>query len=68
MKKTEGLWCLEYSTEQNCFHVDLLERTLETNLKACLNKNNNDYQIVFIGSRDDCSKLYYELKERIKNA
>ena len=27
MKK--NLWSLEYSTEQNCYHIDLLEETLK---------------------------------------
>lgn len=63
MRKDE--WTLEYSTEQNCFHIDLLERTLKTNLEASLEKRNNDYQIVFIGSEEECRELYYKLKKEM---
>ena len=59
MKK--NLWSLEYSTEQNCYHVDLLEETLKKNLNACLLKNGNDYQIIYIGSQKDCNIMYKTL-------
>jgi len=60
MNKNE-LYTLEYSTIQDSYHIDLLEKTLEINLKASINKKNNDYQIIYIGTEEDCMKFLDDL-------
>lgn len=63
MTKLGELYALEYSTIQDCFHLDTLQNTLETNLNACLNKSNNDYQIIFIGTSSECKEFFDTLKQ-----
>ena len=63
----KDIWTLEYSTKQNSFHIDLLEKTLETNLNATLEKRNNDYQIIFIGSEEKCEEICKKVKEAMNN-
>lgn len=66
MKDINGVWCLEYSTSQNCFHKDLLERVLEVNMLSCISRNGNDYQIVYIGTEKRCEEMFETLKQRLE--
>ena len=61
---SKGLWALEYSTIQKCFHLDTLHNLLTKNINACLNDNNNDYQIVFIGTQQECEKFSKEIRNK----
>jgi len=40
------MWYVEFSIEQNCFHVDTLERIQTTNLELCERGICNGYVII----------------------
>lgn len=61
---SKGLWALEYSTEQKCFHLDTLSRILKLNATNCLNESNNDYQVIFVGTREQCCKFSEEMRKQ----
>ena len=58
------LWAVEYSNSQNCFNIALLTDILDINLTNYLSKNGSDYQILFIGSRDECVQFVNEMQKR----
>lgn len=39
-------WFLEYSVQQNCFHIDTLDRILEANIDMCTRRVCTGYIIV----------------------
>ena len=68
MNRLDKVWALEYSAKQDSYNVDLLNNILSKNLDACMLKNSNDYQIIYIGSRKGCDMMYESLlKIRVDN-
>ena len=63
-KGSKGFWALEYSTEQKCFNLDTLYNLLQKNIRACLNDNNNDYQIIFIGTYEECNDFLKSIRNQ----
>lgn len=43
-----SLFVVEYSANQDCFHVDALDRVLLLNQRNALHKKSSDYQIIAI--------------------
>lgn len=41
-------WAVEWSQSQGCFHIDTLDRSLMSNLRAYRDGISNDYQILGI--------------------
>lgn len=65
MKNIDNLWALEYSAKQDCFNIDHLEDILLNNLSACYSKFSNDYQIILIGTEQECRNFCEQVKEKI---
>jgi len=40
---TEEVWVVEWSESQQCFHVDLLDKSLETNTRNYLEGRKTDF-------------------------
>lgn len=48
------IYALQYSTQQKCFDIDLLNDVIKSNINQMGNKNQSDYKIIWFGSEDDC--------------
>lgn len=55
------MYCLEYSRKQNAYHIDLLYKTAEMNLVNLIRGKSNDYQIIYLGTYDQCNDAYKKL-------
>lgn len=45
--KTEDIHTLEWSRDQNCFHIDTLDRVIEKNIEVALgDAYNGDWKII----------------------
>lgn len=65
------LWTLEHSqySEDNKlfpFHVQTLKETVEDNMRDYLhnNRGQNKWQVIFVGTQEQCSRLCDELVRR----
>lgn len=48
-------WSVEYSVEQGCFHVDILENALQSNLESVIENHQTQYCIIGVfDSREEC--------------
>ena len=56
------LWAVEHSNMQDCFHIDTIENILKINNNNLKNKGNSDYQIIFLGTYEDCNKYIKKIK------
>lgn len=57
---------VEYSVRQNCFHIDTIERTLETNIRTSINQIDVDYRIIGIfSSYEEATKYVREFRAKI---
>ena len=58
-------YAIEYSGKQKCFHIDILEKTLEKNLKDFKNGIfKNDYKIIEICDSYEIAILIKQCLER----
>ena len=53
----ENLWGVEHSNTQNCFHIDTIEKILAMNLNNYLCGGCIDYQLLFIGTYEECDNF-----------
>lgn len=63
--KDKGIYFVEYSKEQDCFHVDTAQNILKINNEwAAGKRNDNDYKVVCVCStREECQKFIDLVKE-----
>lgn len=61
----EKLWVAEHSNKQNCYNIDKLNSVIDKNIANVLEQGENDYQIIFIGSYDECNTMINELKKMV---
>lgn len=62
----DELYVLEWSREQNCLHIQPAIRTAEMNLRAfILDKPENDYQVLVVGTRSQCDQAAARLQHMI---
>ena len=61
----ENTFVVEHSNEQNCFNIEEINQVLKINLNNLLEHGNSDYQILFIGTYDECEKFIEDIKEKI---
>ena len=59
------LWTVEYSVDQDSFHVAEFEETLDNNQKSMFARFGNDYQIVELCMTRDKA---LEMAEKYRNA
>lgn len=57
------MWAVEYSVKQNAYNIDLVNKILEINIQNAIYNKTSDYQILFIGTYEECCTIYKELKE-----
>ncbi len=57
----EERYFVEYSVSQQCFHIDTINRTFETNINSIINDISNDYKVITIVDS------YKEAQEYIRN-
>lgn len=55
-------WTLLWSKQQRCFHVEPLERTMESGMQFFKNDQTNDYLLLSVGSRDEVCDLAEKLR------
>lgn len=53
----ENLWAVEHSNIQDCFHIGTIEKILAMNINNFLTKGISDYQILFIGTYEECNNF-----------
>lgn len=59
-------WVLEWSKNQNCFHIHPVERTLALNQQKFINDEPiNDYHVIFIGEKDVCHTMADNWRRRL---
>jgi hypothetical protein len=52
------IWVLEWSKEQNYFHVDRAEWMCTENFNYFLqDRKLNDYHVIFVGTREEVDKM-----------
>lgn len=56
-------WVVEYSSQQDCFNITTLDNALEINIRNAYKKTNNDFQMLFIGSYEQCTMFIRNFKE-----
>lgn len=62
----DNIWVLEYSKQQNSFHICTLIESVDTNIKMFEMQNNNDYQIIALANNlEEINKKYDEFKKII---
>lgn len=59
----EKTYVAEYSASQDCFNIDLLDTILQKNNQHARAKESNDYQILYIGSYDNCELFIKTFEE-----
>lgn len=64
IEKLKEYWVAEYSRQQDCFHLDTLQRSIEANMRMFTGGRNNDYQILGIfETYEEGSKYIRKLRE-----
>ena len=63
MENTINSWVVEHSNKQNCYHIDLFINTIKNNLKNIYEPYDSDYQIIFMGTYDECKQFIEKIKE-----
>ncbi|MCI8620603.1 MAG: hypothetical protein HFJ50_01975 [Clostridia bacterium] len=63
------MYSVEYSSNQKCFHIDKLERSLKLNFGNFIRDKMNDYQIIKIFKTieevdDFCEEFTSEMRKR----
>ena len=61
------MWVVEHSNKQNCYHIDNLERVLEININNLRNNGESDYQIICLGTYEECEKFVNKIKISLQN-
>jgi len=59
-------YVLEWSQQQNAFHIQTLDNLLKTNAKCFAANKAHQYMTLLIGSEDECSKAANELRDTLK--
>lgn len=53
---------LLWSKKSNCFHIELLEATMNNGMRFFTANKTNDYLVIHVGSRDECGAKADELR------
>ena len=62
------MYVAEYSNNQECFHVDTLEKSLNSNIETIINKWNNDYLTFGVFETwEEAHAACDKLKEKMEN-
>lgn len=63
----KDIWVVEYSRQQNCFHVTTLIDSVETNRKMFKKNIGNDYQVIGLAnSYEKANDLANQFKHKYK--
>ena len=57
---------LLWSKKSNCFHIEPLTSTVNNGLRFFLSDRGNDYLVVWIATRDECSAKAEELRPTLR--
>ena len=56
--QTGKMWAVEYSVNQKCFHVELLEDYLTNNIRSITQNTSTDYQLIAICETRDKAREF----------
>lgn len=61
-----NIWVVEYSKQQNSFHICTLNESVETNKKLFDLNNNNDFQIISLAnSLNEANEIVNNLRNSL---
>lgn len=59
-------YVLEWSQQQNAFHIQPLKSLLDANAKCFATNTSHQYMTLLIGSEHECEKAADDLRARLK--
>jgi superfamily II DNA/RNA helicase len=66
MMELSQVYTVEYSAEQNCFHIDTLDRVLSINLRQVMQGRMNDYKLIAVApTRDAAHQIVRTTREYV---